>query len=516
METIDIASDEEMASALAQLRTATTSLIAVCATAFTAAIYERPTDEAEWHLVCRGDLGRDSAKELKRWVRPARLYWEQGVGDAPTLSIPVGPMTAADLRDQLSQRNHRASHREGHISKANRDQLAAEAAHRCQFTGCGESLLEAGAPHSAGHYGYAAHIVAASPEGPRGHPEQSKQLAADPTNIILLCDKHHVLIDRIAPAMYTVARLRAMREDSRERVRSLLGTLRFPVARTMQLIGSIEGQLGTIDRVERDHALWGLELSPGEGNLHLGEIGVAAAQVHSEAFWLSIFSTLRDDITRIRQAVAKTDQGEIVFFGLHATSVLILFGRLLGNSAAIRVQQLHRDELPGTRWTWPRSPAPFVAARELATTTTAPAAGATCAVLVVALTANIPQADIPSHCLAGGAGVCRIDARAPSHRFVGSAEAMRAIADHLDDALRLMIDDWRVSTIHLLVVAPVSVCVTLGQKIQARHQPHIIIYERVPTLDGSRGAFAPVIGITAMRVTHLASSQSRSLTAEAS
>jgi len=515
MDPIEAASDERMARALAEVRTSTTSFIAVCATAFTAAVYSREPDEAEWRFACRGDLGRATAKELDRLGKEGRVYWEEGAGDAPMLTNPAGPVSTNGLRQLLRQRDRWGSQREGHISKVDRDQLAAEAAHRCQFTGCGESLLEAGAPHSAGRYGYAAHIVAASRNGPRGHAEDSKRLANDPANVILLCDKHHVLVDRIAPGIYTVDRLRVMREESRNRVRRLLDTLRFPVARTIQLVGSIEGQLGTIDRAEHDHALWGLGLSPSEASLRLGNAGLAAGQVHTSAFWSAAFLTLRDDMARIRQAVAEAAQGPIAFFGVHATSMLILFGRLLGNAAAIRVQQLHRDEPVGTRWTWPTSAEPFVAAAELAITHTPPIHGATSGVLVIALTADIPSADIPGDCLADGAGVYRIEASTPSHRFVRSTEVLRAIADRIDDALRHMIDDWRVSTIHLIVVAPVSVCVTVGQKIQARYQPHVISYERLPTNDGVRGAFAQVIGISATHVTHITSGQSRSLTAEA-
>jgi hypothetical protein len=152
MDSIEAASDERIARALSEVRTSITSFIAVCASAFTAAIYSRGPNETEWRLVCRGDLGRATAKELERLGKEGRVYWEEGAGDAPTVAGPTGPMSTSGLRQLLKQRDRWGSQREGHISKADRDQLAAEAAYRCQFTGCGELLLEAGAPHSAGRY----------------------------------------------------------------------------------------------------------------------------------------------------------------------------------------------------------------------------------------------------------------------------------------------------------------------------------------------------------------------------
>ena len=43
---------------------------------------------------------------------------------------------------------------------------------------------------------YLAHIVASDPDGPRGN-ESSHALSDSPENIMLMCDGHHRLIDRI-------------------------------------------------------------------------------------------------------------------------------------------------------------------------------------------------------------------------------------------------------------------------------------------------------------------------------
>lgn len=70
------------------------------------------------------------------------------------------------------------------------------AAGRCQFENCGKpldhDLLSGKAELNSA---YLAHIVASSPAGKRGDELLSHRLADDADNIMLLCDKHHRLID---------------------------------------------------------------------------------------------------------------------------------------------------------------------------------------------------------------------------------------------------------------------------------------------------------------------------------
>ncbi len=70
------------------------------------------------------------------------------------------------------------------------------AAGRCQFKNCQKTLdhdLIAGKPEF--NAAYLAHIVASSPKGKRGHPTRSHQLSDEASNIMLMCDAHHRIID---------------------------------------------------------------------------------------------------------------------------------------------------------------------------------------------------------------------------------------------------------------------------------------------------------------------------------
>ncbi|HFK5645820.1 TPA: hypothetical protein ACG0AK_004657, partial [Enterobacter ludwigii] len=98
---------------------------------------------------------------------------------------------------------------------------------RCMFTGCGENLRIDDLTGDGGNYSYLAHNVASSENGERGIPVLSGILSNDPKNILLLCDKHHRLIDRVAACNYPAEKLSVIREQFISDAEELLDGLKF-------------------------------------------------------------------------------------------------------------------------------------------------------------------------------------------------------------------------------------------------------------------------------------------------
>ena len=73
--------------------------------------------------------------------------------------------------------------------------LWGKAAGICEYRGCSEKLFYDDITAFEFNAAYIAHIVAAAPDGPRGDKIRSYQLSDKIENIMLLCDKHHRLID---------------------------------------------------------------------------------------------------------------------------------------------------------------------------------------------------------------------------------------------------------------------------------------------------------------------------------
>ncbi|MFJ9707323.1 HNH endonuclease [Streptomyces sp. NPDC101234] len=90
----------------------------------------------------------------------------------------------------------------------------------CAFPDCGLLLTAQGTEEEpVVVLGEMAHIVAESPNGPRGDSPLTAEERNRYENLILLCNQHHQLIDSDgAIAKYTVERLLAMKEDHEKRV----------------------------------------------------------------------------------------------------------------------------------------------------------------------------------------------------------------------------------------------------------------------------------------------------------
>ena len=74
--------------------------------------------------------------------------------------------------------------------------LWGKAAGICQYKGCNEKLFYDETTAHEFNAAYIAHIVASSPDGPRGDKIRSHLISDKIENIMIMCDKHHRLIDR--------------------------------------------------------------------------------------------------------------------------------------------------------------------------------------------------------------------------------------------------------------------------------------------------------------------------------
>lgn len=95
---------------------------------------------------------------------------------------------------------------------ANRDikHLWARVGGQCSI--CDQDLTNTG--------GDVAHIVARQPDGARGDAELSPEQRDAYDNLILLCPNHHRLIDLTEPEKWSAERLRQVKADQEERIRS--------------------------------------------------------------------------------------------------------------------------------------------------------------------------------------------------------------------------------------------------------------------------------------------------------
>jgi len=108
--------------------------------------------------------------------------------------------------------------------------------------------------------------------------------------------------------------------------------------------------------------------------------------------------------------------------------------------------------------------------------------GSSEATLLLYLTADIAVTRLPEP-IADAEGwklpTIRIGISTPNPDCIKRPEDLKRLGITLDRAIRQMQDEWQVKCIHLVVCAPTSASVTLGQKMQARHHANYVCYEAI-------------------------------------
>lgn len=511
--------DQDFAAELRRQKVAGRTRWHVISNAFSVRVLAAQPEEGQWVEVGIGDIGSETEIQLKVAAKASELSWiHVDVGNLAQVSPDVSHPTlvpVAKLKEWIKHRDRVTTGRQGEITESVKAEVSSLAAWRCQFEGCGENLRKHFIPGVRGNFSYFAHIVAASADGPRGDQALSPQLANDPTNILLLCDKCHRTIDRVAPHLYSRQRLLQMRERNLASVERCLDSLRYPVARVLALGGNVQGQSAAFDESLAQEAMWLQKLRcdntrPDWFARNAGHLG----DTHSPAFWSSLFTLLKKDIPRLQSILDGTAHDSVqgmplaVFPAPHATSVLVLTGRLLGEARTIHLFQFHRDQVGGNfggQWAWMGTP-PAKDKYNMRVLRSAESEESE-ATLLVHLTDSIPPAELPVSFYENGQWArptIEIGVKQPSRRIIDHPEDLEFFGLAVDDALQKLQDQWRVSRVHLLVIAPIAACVRIGQKMQARCQPDFVLYERKTAGEAAKfDSFVSTIRITPQDVIHL-------------
>ena len=118
--------------------------------------------------------------------------------------------------------------------------LWAKAAGRCEYRGCNEELIgDLIAGREDGKFGFIAHIVADSADGPRGDPVRSPALAKDLSNLMLLCAKHHKGVDVDYLADHPEDVLLEMKAEHEDRIAIVTGMAQERAAHVLRFAADI-------------------------------------------------------------------------------------------------------------------------------------------------------------------------------------------------------------------------------------------------------------------------------------
>lgn len=501
--------------------------VLVMANGFTARIAAASSGDGVWVEVGRGDFGLESGAAAKQIAAAGRLMWSD-VASSPSdcdLATVASIQTTVDVIDTWLANADALTGMAGRGDAPNKtdlQKLSYLAGWRCQFAGCGKDLQRESLSGTPGNFSYFAHIIAASPKGPRGDKLLSGQQADAIENIMLMCDECHRRIDRVDPDRFTVDVLRKMRQDSINEVKRLLDTLRYEEALPIVVMGNITAQSPRFIQRDAEEAMWTRRLRmTSTGPERFFYNGGHLHNPHAPHYWGSLFDALRDDIVRLRKLLNGTLRFDdsalpLAVFPLHCTSMLVLAGRVMGEGSRITVFQFNRDrpaDLPGGKWAFDEGVA-APSEDKYCLSELAPHSDGEEACLIVSLTFKVDPSRLPTtiHCnsafTTGALEITASDPTALSHDIISHPMDLDRLSIVIEHAIKKLQDEWRVKKVHLFIGAPASACFKVGQKLQARHHAMFVCYE---TLPGNGSSFMPTIEISNSEVKELQSDYAISL-----
>lgn len=360
--------------------------------------------------------------------------------------------------------------------------LWARSGGRCEYRGCNEDLvgdLVSGKRDAL--FGYIAHIVGDSPDGPRGDAEFSVKLAKDLSNLMLLCGKHHKLVDVDGLVEHPVELLRQMKDAHETRIATNTGISEEYASHVLRFgasIGSHEALVST----QAIFAAMPPDRHPATSQTIDLEMLNQAIRDDEPEFWEVQRRNLdRLFADRIGGRIERQEIRHLSVFALAPQPLLIELGRLLNEIVPITVHNRHREPMATWNWQRDRPVLDFLVSRPEAQVTGKIA-------LKIAISATVND-DRITRVLGDNAAIWTITIAKPGNDVVRQPEDLsvfRATLRDIYDEIKAQHGEGQV--IHLFPVMPASLAVETGRIWMPKADLEMLIYDQnrekgfVPTL----------------------------------
>jgi SMODS-associated and fused to various effectors sensor domain len=233
-----------------------------------------------------------------------------------------------------------------------RRDLWVAAAGRCEFRGCSKPIDRDFLTKVRCNVSEYAHIIADSPAGARGVPGVSEKLAADPSNLMLLCYDCHARIDRGGQNNnYTTEQLRAMKREHEARIQLIYSATGVKNSLPILMSFPIGAHIPAIDINQVQHAI--LENSnytrfPLERYIHIDRADFDHLD-DSQDFWPMADKAVNSIYTQriLPELTSRDSPGHITVAALAPIPMLMKLGALLGDKTDAMVL-----DLPSGGWLW--------------------------------------------------------------------------------------------------------------------------------------------------------------------
>ncbi|RWC57898.1 MAG: SAVED domain-containing protein [Mesorhizobium sp.] len=357
-----------------------------------------------------------------------------------------------------------------YIPAKTQTQLWALAAGRCEFSGCNKFLVgDLVAGREDGKFGFVAHIVADSENGPRGDKIRSPQLASEISNLMLMCPIHHKEIDVDHVDDYPENVLIAMKREHESRIEMVTDMDADRAAHVLRFAATI-GQMDSLVSTKAIFAAMPPDRHPAERRTIDIELN-SEVKDDEPSFWEMQSEHLRRQFARkVKERIEQKDILQLSVFALAPQPLLIELGTLLGDIMPVTVHQKYREP---SGWKWLlHQPAINFKVGEHSGPKDVPVA------LKLAISATIDDQRIRS-VLGANTAIWSITADEPHNDIMRRPEDLAIYKTHLRRLLdRIKAHHGEDASINVFPAVPVSVAVETGRTRMPKADLPLIIYDQ--------------------------------------
>ncbi|WP_029277849.1 SAVED domain-containing protein [Pedobacter borealis] len=227
--------------------------------------------------------------------------------------------------------------------------LWGKAAGRCEYDGCNKQLFFDKLTKTEFNTSYIAHIYADSENGPRYSSEYSPKLNKDISNLMLMCDEHHRLIDKEQVELHTVERLMGMKLAHETRVEMLTSIVPDKQSHIVFFGANIGQHKVPLNYKEASNAMIPHKYPSQLTAIELGLLNSVSAD-HDDNYWIlqdeQVKEAFRQNISSLK---GKHEIQHFSLFALAPIPLLVRLGTLFSDLYEVEVFQRHREP---SSWNW--------------------------------------------------------------------------------------------------------------------------------------------------------------------
>lgn len=355
-----------------------------------------------------------------------------------------------------------------YIPLKTRLRLWGKSAGRCQYRGCNEQLWYDPLTKVEFNTSYVAHIVADSPDGPRGDEARSKELSEDIENLMLMCDIHHRLIDKEQVDEHSEELLLEMKAEHENKM-DLLTSLTEDMESHVLLYGANIGANQTILNMNKAvQAMLPTRYPAEKTPIELSLVN-SSFKDNEPLYW----QIERENLNRLFNEKVKprlqSGINHISVFSMAPQPLLVELGRLITDIQAAEIYQPHRTP---KNWKWEKHP------KEMKYEIIRPDFHSDTVALNISLSGTIDNSRIRD-VLGQDVSIWTITIQEPYNDYLRSREQMDIFMREFRKLLDVIKKEHgQHNTIHIFPAAPVAISVEIGRAWMPKADLPLKLYDQ--------------------------------------